>query len=70
MLRGTKVAIRPVKFTIVHSGEYGKGAHLGEPVEEFRECHYSFSEQNTSFDIDIELLATKETSLLKKRPSI
>eukprot|EP00658_Telonema_sp_P-2_P054456 TRINITY_DN4331_c0_g1_i6.p1 TRINITY_DN4331_c0_g1~~TRINITY_DN4331_c0_g1_i6.p1 ORF type:complete len:236 (-),score=37.44 TRINITY_DN4331_c0_g1_i6:135-842(-) len=58
-----------VKFTIVHSGEYGKGAQVGCPVEEFESCTYTFGPECTNtFDIDIEALATKETSLLKRRP--
>lgn len=58
-----------VCFTIVHSGEYGKGAQEGMRVEEFSTCTYTFTTENNTFDIDIEVLASKETALLKKRPS-
>jgi len=58
-----------VIFTIVHSGEYGKGAQEGLRVPEFKACTYTFTADHSTFDIDIELLASKETALLKKRPS-
>jgi len=57
-----------VNFTIVHSGG-SRSSPLGERVDEFKTCSHKFSEHNSSYDIDIELLATKDQALLKKRPS-
>jgi len=58
----------PVEFTLLHSGERSKNDLKGSPVSEFRKVSYLFSKDHSQFDIDVEVLATKETSLLKQRP--
>ena len=52
----------------MHSGERSKNDPKGSPVSEFRKVSYLFSKDHSQFDIDVEVLATKETSLLKQRP--
>lgn len=57
-----------VVFTILHAEGSAKTTPKGSQVAEFNKISYLFSADRSQFDIDIEVLAKKETSLLKKRP--